>query len=113
MTNYDIQHWVLWKPATRTKSSVFFSPHLNGYFRYSFGYDNSTGTYKVVAFGSKYDKERRVARSMVKVLSMRDNYICLEDNLSWNSNRVTVEQHVIVSLDLSTDCCLERSLFYP
>jgi len=48
----------------------------------------------VVAFRSKYDKERRVARSMVKVLSMGDNFWrniqCFDElsiyKLDWSQN---------------------------
>ncbi|GAU30041.1 hypothetical protein TSUD_332100 [Trifolium subterraneum] len=66
---YNKEFWLrLWNPATRTISPKF------GYFRHShvfefkFGYDYSTGKYKVVAF--RYDINQK---SHVRILSFGDN----------------------------------------
>ncbi|GAU14944.1 hypothetical protein TSUD_47380 [Trifolium subterraneum] len=67
---YNKEFWLrLWNPATRTISPKF------GYFRdfhvfeFKFGYDNSTGKYKMVAF--RYIREQQ--KSNVRIISFGDN----------------------------------------
>ncbi|XP_045797691.1 F-box/kelch-repeat protein At3g23880-like [Trifolium pratense] len=130
---FNKEFWLrLWNPATRTISPQF------GYFRgfyvfdFKFGYDNSTGKYKVVAF--RYHNQK----SNVRILSFGDNvwrdieglpavpvhlhfnyhehaaigcvYLC--GSLNWlaihnineyNYKDITVGQFLIVSLDLGTE----------
>lgn len=105
-----------------TKSSEFFTPYLVDYFSYSFGHDNSTGTYKVVAFSNDMQPG---FQSMVKVHSIGDNSwrniqcfyrkfasrhnngVYLSGTITWlalrNYYNVNIEKYVIVSLDLSTE----------
>ncbi|XP_058739929.1 F-box/kelch-repeat protein At3g23880-like [Vicia villosa] len=70
----------LWNPATRTTSPKFgfvrlfrnpsaFPSAFDGHYTFTFGYDNSTDTYKAVA--TRY--HRRNLRNEVKILSMGDN----------------------------------------
>jgi F-box interacting protein len=76
-TDDYIECWLrLWNPATRTTSSKFgqfgefgktLRPH--GMFNFKFGCDDSTGTYKVVAF--RYDYTQ--LRSVVKIINFGDN----------------------------------------
>ncbi|XP_058779736.1 F-box/kelch-repeat protein At3g23880-like [Vicia villosa] len=139
----------LWNPATRTTSPRlgFFrlfrygpdctSSADDGYYKFNFGYDNSTGTYKTVA--SRYN--RRQLRSNVRVLSFGDhvwrdiqsfpvdpmyldysayetcgnvgvyfkstiNWLAIQNHFtydSYNIKDISVEQFVIVSLDLRTE----------
>ncbi|XP_058739927.1 F-box/kelch-repeat protein At3g23880-like [Vicia villosa] len=79
--NYEYyEYWLrLWNPATRTTSPKFglfrlYSntpgcPTSKGCYRFSFGCDNSSGTYKVMA--SCYFRHQQ--RSNVKILSLGDN----------------------------------------
>ena len=131
-------------PATRTKTEIFKASLRNG-FQFSFGYDTSTETYKVVAFC--IEEKHGNATSLVKVFSLGENTwrniqcfpapplhwfhrkkndgVYLSGTINWlalhnhyNSNyhfrwdydRATIEQYVIVSLDLSTETYTQLSL---
>ncbi|XP_058737409.1 F-box/kelch-repeat protein At3g23880-like isoform X2 [Vicia villosa] len=69
----------LWNPATQATSPKLGFLRLfhnrpgcaadNGYFNFTFGYDNSTGTYKI--FASRYVFRKR--RSEVKILCLGDD----------------------------------------
>jgi F-box interacting protein len=121
-----------WNPAMRTLSRRFSSSTIP----YSFGYDNTTGTYKVVAFCVERGCNKN---SVVKVFTLgnnpwrdiqcfpvlplywsdrnKNNGVYLSGTINWLALRnyswtnfssdwfkgVTVEQYVIVSLDLSTE----------
>ncbi|XP_045831670.1 F-box/kelch-repeat protein At3g23880-like [Trifolium pratense] len=130
-------HWLcFWNPAMRTKSknfTIFFDSFPDScLFNFSFGYDNLTRTYKVVAFFVEVGKH---PRCVVKVFSLGDNSwrdiqcfpvlplywshhdtnngVHLNGTINWialrdyvvNSNitNITVDQCVILSLDLSTE----------
>ncbi|CAL5192231.1 unnamed protein product [Lathyrus oleraceus] len=80
LEHYD--YWFqLWNPATRTKSPNFGFLRLfrnrpdcpssveNGYYKFVFGCDNSTGTYKIMA--SRYN--RREMRSHARILNLGDD----------------------------------------
>jgi len=113
---YDHRRWVLWNPANMTKSSEFFTPYLVDHFLYSFGYDNSTGTYKVVAFSNNMQPGFQISMVLSigdnswrniqcfyhKFASRHNNGVYVSGTITWlalrNSNSVT-----IVSLDLSTE----------
>jgi F-box interacting protein len=157
------REWLcLWNPAMRTKSkkiSILFDLRRNPQFTFSFGYDNSTQTYKVVAFYMDLEVE---PKSLLKVFTFRlgddiDNSssCCWRDiqccfhvlplywrPLNWRSNYnrklhnkgvhlngtinwivirnyninssstlvTTVDQYVILSLDLSTETCTQLLL---
>ncbi|KEH37801.1 putative F-box associated interaction domain-containing protein [Medicago truncatula] len=131
-------HLRFWNPATRSVSKIvgcvsnaFMDQH--DYFRFSFGYDNTTGKYKVVAFSSVEvrvftlgDKFWRIIQRfpLLPFRCTRTNtnewdrnggvYLC--NSLNWfaiRSNNVgynewkdlnlSIEQFVITSLDLGTD----------
>lgn len=126
-TEYQNYWFHIWNPATRKISERLGSFHqprkpVSARLRFTFGYDNSTDTYKVVAFSSKE----------VKVCSLRDNVwrnisfhfviyrgiifnegVYLNGTVYWFSNPnksfkysekdFTVEQLMIISLDLSTE----------
>jgi F-box interacting protein len=65
---YNTEFWFrLCNPATGTISPKFGYFHDFNVFHFKFGYDNSTGKYKVVAFG--YDKQK----SNVRILSFGNN----------------------------------------
>jgi F-box interacting protein len=123
-----------WNPATRMESRKI-SITLFRNFKFSFGYDNLSKTYKVLAFSVAHVN----ATSVVKVLNLGDyswkNIQCfpvlplywfnrdknhgvyLSGTINWlalrnyfysdyefdNVSKITVEQYVIVSLDLSTE----------
>ncbi|RHN82507.1 putative F-box associated interaction domain-containing protein [Medicago truncatula] len=91
----------LWNPATRTKSEFFYVPmschHLK---QFSFGFDESNESYKVVKY--HIEVEHGNARSVAKVFSLGDK--------CWRNIRcfpvlynITIEQPMILSLDLSTE----------
>ncbi|CAJ2670115.1 unnamed protein product [Trifolium pratense] len=119
----------LWNPATKTLSEKL--GHITELFRFTFGYDNLTDTYKVVAFTA----------NKVKVFSFRDNvwrdiqsfpvvpfdlhprqqlgchqynnrgvyvsgainWLAIRNKIEYEWNDITVDQFVIVSLDLATE----------
>jgi len=117
-----------WNPATREISDKlgYYPDDFTGY-QVAFGYDNSTDTYKVVYF---YKKTARVfslgdniwrnieslpfgsylydgvhLRGSVNWLVIR-NYI--DDYETYNCEYITsIEQFMIVSLDLGTETCKE------
>jgi F-box interacting protein len=143
-----------WNPAMGTKSKEFpiFSDHRAIYdFNFSFGYDNSTRTYKVVAFCMNYVELEPIL--LLKVLSLGDddnnfcwrdiqccfpviplyclpnnsktidnynkgahlngtiNWIVVRDyNINSSSAIITVNQYVILSLDLFTEKCTQLLL---
>ncbi|KAI5428567.1 F-box/kelch-repeat protein At3g23880 [Lathyrus oleraceus] len=145
LTSEYYEFWLrLWNPATRTKSPKLGFSHLfhnrfgsvnDGYFKFNFGYDDSTGTYKAVA--SRYNK--RELRSNVRILSLGDdvwrdigsfpvdpmylnsayqtsdvgvyfkstiNWLAIQNHFWYDSNNIkdiSVQQFVIVSLDLRTE----------
>ncbi|KAK2413822.1 F-box/kelch-repeat protein [Trifolium repens] len=139
-----------WNPATRTKSTKFGSIRLYnkyGTVKFSFGYDNSTDTYKVVLLTLK--TEDQLVRTAVKVFTLGDNVwrdincfpedlvllypnylvqydsVYFSNSISWlvrhryncHVKNRTIEEYVIVSLDLGTEtysqlllprCCNEN-----
>ncbi|KEH34308.1 F-box protein interaction domain protein [Medicago truncatula] len=131
---YYYYYLYFWNPATRTKFRNILIT-LSRDFKFSFGYDTLSKTYKVIAF----IVESVYGTSVVKVLSMGDdswrNIQCfpvlplywfhrdksqgvyLSGTINWlalrnyfysdyefdNVSKITVEQYVIVSLDLSTE----------
>ncbi|MCH94468.1 F-box protein, partial [Trifolium medium] len=125
-TDAYIEYWLrLWNPTTKTTSQKFGYIHdvgnprddpfmFHGYYKFTFGCDNSTGTYKVVA--SRYNPHQ--LRSNVRILSSNDNVwrdiesfpiIPLHlDNPEHYLN--VVDQFVIVSLDLETETYNQYSL---
>ncbi|KAK2378419.1 F-box/kelch-repeat protein [Trifolium repens] len=68
--------WIyFWNPAVRKESkkfTLFFDMDNNPNFNFSFGYDNSTQTYKVVAFYVEV-KPGSNPKSVVKIFSLGDN----------------------------------------
>ncbi|MCI00298.1 F-box protein [Trifolium medium] len=69
----------LWNPATRTISKdlgIFHDNNaLSGNFKFNFGCDISTGTYKVVAYRIDQDEENEDSwRSQVQLFSISDNF---------------------------------------
>ena len=135
LINYHISCLRFRNPATRTKFEIFL-PYSNCSFRYSFGYDTLTETYKVVALFITKEHDN-AARSMVKIFTLGDNswrniqcfpvipllwvrshynngvylsgtvnWLAVSDysgsNFSFASD-VTIEQYVILSIDLSTE----------
>ncbi|XP_058754613.1 F-box/kelch-repeat protein At3g23880-like [Vicia villosa] len=136
----------LWNPATRTTSPKFgflrlfhnrlgCTPSIDdGYFIFSFGCDDSTGTYKVVA--SRYNK--REQKTNVRILTFGDsvwrdigsfpvdplnldsnlesgvylkstiNWFAIQNKLRYNGDDykdINVEQCFITFLDLRTETC--------
>ncbi|XP_045831662.1 F-box/kelch-repeat protein At3g06240-like [Trifolium pratense] len=69
------QYLYFWNPAMRKESKripLFFDIYINRNFDFSFGYDNSTQTYKVVAFYVELNSDSN-PKSVVKVFSLGDN----------------------------------------
>ncbi|GAU31349.1 hypothetical protein TSUD_315590 [Trifolium subterraneum] len=121
----ETHQFCFWNPATRTTSeklgSLCYSNPALGPFHYTFGYDASTTTYKVVAFRTRKSESSWI--SEVKVFSLGNNswrniqsfpfyipYIPVGVHFSGTVNWLAldksithVEQFVIVSLDLSTE----------
>jgi hypothetical protein len=75
------RQWLrFWNPAMRTKSKefpIFFDYRAIYDFNFSFGYDNSTRTYKAVAFCMKHVELKPIL--LLKVLSLGDD----DDNSCW------------------------------
>ncbi|XP_058754648.1 F-box/kelch-repeat protein At3g23880-like [Vicia villosa] len=129
----DKECWFrLWNPATRTTSPKFgflrYYP-ANGRFDFTFGYDKSTGNYKI--FASRYIMRER--RSEVRILCLGDdvwrdiqtfpveplyyshtgvsfkstfNWLAIHNTTSYNLDTykdITIDQFLIVSFDLSTE----------
>jgi len=135
----SLDYWLrFWNPATRTRSKklgfLFVSGPPGGpfHFKFTFGYDASTRTYKVVAIHAEKNKEEGSWKSLVKVFSLGNNgwrniqsfntvpinwYGCHYSNIRLNDgvhlngtvNWLTSEfinqagKFQIVSLDLSTE----------
>jgi F-box interacting protein len=124
----DQTYWFrLWNPATRTISIKLGTSHDYNTFKFSFGCDILTGTYKVVAYQVEKDEENDGSwRSQVKIFSFSDKcwknidsfplipITCIQFNpnsdgvhLSGTVNWLTLgnyfNQFMIVSLDLSTE----------
>jgi F-box interacting protein len=127
----DYNSLCFWNPAMRTKSDEFaiFSADdsYGDEYMFSFGYDNSTQTYKVVA--SNVLKSGCNVKSEVKVFSLgdnswrdlpcfpfiplylssdkvNDNGLHLNGTINWLAFRdynTSVDQYLILSLDLSTE----------
>jgi len=127
----------LWNPVTRTKSQIFYVHMRYVKSNFTFVYDVSTQSYKVVEL--RIEGEYDSARAMAQVFSFRDyscrnilcslplskftssndtgvylsgtvNWLVLLDCASssgdfavWNDSSITLEQLVILSLDLSTE----------
>ncbi|XP_058733818.1 F-box/kelch-repeat protein At3g23880-like [Vicia villosa] len=130
-THWYPEYWLrLWNPATRITSPKFGNFRISNRETsgFSFGCDNSTNTYKVVAFN--YCPEQLTSK--VRILKVGDNVwrniesfpviplrlgyeendVCFNDTLNWlaihnvhlyNFKDITVEQFVIVSLDSRTE----------
>jgi F-box interacting protein len=117
-----------WNPATRTisntlgyRSTVSFDP-----FEFTFGYDDSTDTYKVVALqeGKVFSLGDNVWKNIQSFpvnykhlnkgvhLSGSINWLTLHnyDRRSYNSKYISVEQFLIISLDLRTETYKELRL---
>jgi len=124
--NFDIETWVrFWNPATRTISEKLgYTIHKNLDFHHNltFGYVNSTDTYKVAYLVPNTNN--------VRVLCMGDNVwrniqnspmdhgysmnvVNLSESIHWlairdyrshyDSNNITIQQFVIISLDLGNE----------
>lgn len=129
----SLDEWLcFWNPATRTKSEnfrIFSDPSRD--IKFSFGYDITNETYKVVAFMVEIELCGNL-KSVVKVFSMRDNSwrdiqclpviplysfdvsnnrdVYFNGTINWLSNcnhdfymMGVIENCVILSLDLSTE----------
>ncbi|XP_058741578.1 F-box/kelch-repeat protein At3g23880-like [Vicia villosa] len=129
ITGYKKRWLRFWNPATRAISdkegTVFYNYK---YCKFTFGYDNSTETYKVVLFGSNLDHPET---NIVKVLNLGDNVwrtihgfpaiplqlehgyeydgVHLSCTINWMAFQNVydrddiLEEFVIISLDLSTE----------
>ncbi|XP_058739912.1 F-box/kelch-repeat protein At3g23880-like [Vicia villosa] len=128
------EYWFrLWNPATRTTSPKFgfLRYPANDHFDFTFGYDKSTGNYKIFASPSRYVFRKR--RSEVKILCLGDdvwrdiqtfpveplyyshtgvsfkgtfNWLAIRNTTFYNCNSykdLTVDQFLIVSLELRTE----------
>ncbi|AES79305.2 putative F-box domain-containing protein [Medicago truncatula] len=129
----DREMWLrFWNPATRAISDKLghYPADFTGGFEVAFGYDNSTDTYKVVY----------LQKGMTGVFSLGDNVwrniesfplgyyldnrVHLRDSLNWLGLRsyvddcddydceyiTSIEQFMIVALDLRTETCKELLL---
>jgi len=125
-----------YNPATRILSKEFWYSNENRknmypMERYTFGYDSSSDTYKVVMYGLFFDSKTKLNGTRVRVFSLGDNvwrdieditvavinhdvyfsgsvnWLALENcfNQPWNydSKCFTLSQFVIVSLDFGTE----------
>jgi F-box interacting protein len=132
---YRRDHWLwfyFWNPALRTKSKKFqIFCSRSRHFNFSFGYDNSTNTYKVVGFYVERNLSSN-PKSVVKVFSSKERFwrdihcfpvhplncvhryknngVHLNGTINWIglrdykiNSRTTIDQYVILSLDLSTE----------
>ncbi|KAK2398891.1 F-box/kelch-repeat protein [Trifolium repens] len=75
MSSRSYQWLYFWNPAMRKESkkfTLFFNTYSNPNFNFSFGYDNSSQTYKVVAFYAEVKPDCN-PKSVVKVFSLGDN----------------------------------------
>jgi len=119
------EKWLrLWNPATRTISKKFdCDDGLGSPFHFTFGYDNSTETYKVVYFTPNTTNVRvfslgvNVWRNIqnspmihhhgrMKVVHVRGsvNWLAIHNYTGdYNCKGITIEQFVIISLDLCTE----------
>ncbi|AES78409.1 hypothetical protein MTR_7g030040 [Medicago truncatula] len=81
-----------WNPATRTTNfEALMSPRLHKFYLFGFGYDNSTDTYKMVML-----RFYQPCFFLILIWLVRHRYTC-----HWNN--LTIEQFVIISLDLGTE----------
>jgi F-box interacting protein len=116
----------LWNPATRSLSNKIEFVHCDHWphwWNYGFGYDNSTGTYKIVSL-CLLSKEVRVLsigdNVWRNIQSFPDTHLIISNrgvyangSLNWltipkrseyeNWKNVSICQYVIISLDLSTE----------
>ncbi|AES79308.1 putative F-box domain-containing protein [Medicago truncatula] len=120
------ENWLrFWNPATRIISEKFHGDDGLGFpCNYTFGYDNSTETYKVVYFTRKTTNVRvfslgvNVWRNIqdspmihhhwqMKVVHVKDsvNWLAIHNYISddYNCEGITIGQFVIISLDLGTE----------
>ncbi|GAU43839.1 hypothetical protein TSUD_174570 [Trifolium subterraneum] len=126
------EQWLrLWNPATKKKSEkmwVFSQYNGSGNSSFSFGCDNLNDTYKLVGFDYSYDR----LTNDVRILSLGDNvwrniesfpvipfrlsyeendvyfsgslnWLAIHNDFLYSYKNITVEQFVIVSLDLGTE----------
>ncbi|KAI5430082.1 hypothetical protein KIW84_034601 [Lathyrus oleraceus] len=134
ITRYK-KFWLrFWNPATRAISQklgffFYYDRYKYEYYKFMFGYDNSTETYKVVALRSVTNHP--LSETDVKVFSLGDNVwrtihgfpaiplqlhfgheydgVHLSCTINWMAIQDVfgrddaVEQYVIISLDLSTE----------
>jgi hypothetical protein len=128
----DFEYWLfVWNPATRTSFKMRYFHHRD-ISSFAFGCDNSTGTYKVVAFcninqqpevrvlnlgGGGRDGWRNIESFPVvpfRLLCDDCKYVYLSGTLNWlaihnnntfcyNFKKYTIEQFTILSLDLGTE----------
>ncbi|GAU45635.1 hypothetical protein TSUD_175480 [Trifolium subterraneum] len=127
-TKHHCKSFRLWNPATNTLSEKL--GHITERFRFTFGYDNLTDTYKVVAFSvnkvkvfSFSDNVWRDIQSFTVVpfdihprqlnchqynndgvyVSGAINWLAIRNKIEYEWNDITVDDFVIVSLDLATE----------
>ncbi|KEH25333.1 putative F-box domain-containing protein [Medicago truncatula] len=139
---YSEHAFSFWNFATRTKSEALVSfrsnPTLNkniNVCNFTFGYDNSTDTYKLVFFSLERDDD--LMKTVIRVFTLGDNdwrdidclqvaLVCqnvkngvyLKSSISWcvryryncHLKNLTVEQFVMISLDLGTETCTKLLL---
>jgi F-box interacting protein len=136
-----------WNPCTRTKSGKLgylsllrYSIHQRRYFKFAFGYDNITSTYKVVLlnFHIRPDNTKITKITTLEVFSLGDNDwiniqnfpaiplqvlnigkgvhngVYLSGTVNWLAVSeypfYSVDQYVIISLDLGTETYTQMCL---
>jgi len=122
------KHWFrLWNPATNTLSEKL--GNLTNFCRLTFGYDVLNDTYKVVAFSDNTVKVFNLSDNVWKDIPcfpivpydihcihryplVHNNGVYVSDSINWLAirdktdyewNDITIDQFVIVSLDLATE----------
>ncbi|XP_058739569.1 F-box/kelch-repeat protein At3g23880-like [Vicia villosa] len=124
------QTWFrFWNPATRTLSEKLGYLSLANSYRFTFGYDVSTDSYKVLAFSTNKVKVFSLSDNVWKniecfpsvpfglhpsslrypfvnngvYISGTINWLTIRNKTEYEWNDITIEQFVIVSLDLATE----------
>jgi len=121
------QHWLrFWNPATNTLSQILGC--LDKFFRLTFGYDIANDDYKVVAFSANevkvfslrdnvwtditnfpivpFDIEAGPCHPYVNngvYVSGTINWLAIRNKTEYERNDISIEQFLIVSLDLTTE----------